>query len=569
MAVSMNAGFMRSDYMISDAALPMRMEELEQLEQTAEFAEILGGFGDVPADDMAQMPTEQPAETVEAVVDVPDHENEFNGMELTKPVLSKSELKALARAVASGEMKLSEIPQELVTDQLLTVIAMMMLGIPEDEIPALSEVSEVVQENVVAAVATPDTDSLNTVTSKVVQEILPELKAADKSDELYQLIAKLAETASDENADENADETVVQTIESMVARMVRTEDAGADTNVEATLEVKQTVDEVIGFAEQTAQPVTENAAPVVADAEKTTADAIVTDHVAANVQAEIGTQAVRATDAPAQHEQRNMSAESGTNASQNMYAAEKTAVSDEFEQIRSIISEVRVTRNEQSAEHKVPEQAFVSQEVVTGENAKSRVVVKSDELMMLKNAAKPAAEIRMDAPTADTDSAQVMRDAAVTLQPMGEQLPVVFTRTDGTEVLVQPEEVLKQVTESIVQQSTTAEGDTEYSITLTPEDLGSITVKLTKAVDGSLSVSIMADNAKTQRIIEENGYAIQNSLKQNGIELESWQTVNESNHEARAEDYSNSSRNPYYHAEENTDSEDEEDTSFAELISAM
>ncbi len=565
MAVSMNAGFMRSDYMISDAALPMRMEELEQLEQTAEFAEILGGFGDVPADDMAQMPTEQPAETVEAVADVPDHENELNGMELTKSALSKSELKALARAVASGEVKLSEIPQELVSDVLLTVIAMMMLGIPEDEIPALSKVSEVVQENVVAAIATPDTDQLNTATAKVVQDVNPEFKTADKSDELYQLIAKLAETTSDENADE----TVVQTIESMVARMVMTEDADGDTNVEATLEVKQTVDEVIEFAEQTAQPVTENAAPVVADAEKTTADAIVTDHVAANVQAEIGTQAVRATDAPAQHEQRNMSAEGGTNASQNTYAAEKTAVSDEFEQIRSIISEVRVTRNEQSAEHKVPEQTFVSQEVVTGENAKSRVVVKSDELMMLKNAAKPAAEIRMDGPVADTDSTQVMQDAAVTLQPMSEQLPVVFTRTDGTEVIVQPEEVLKQVTESIVQQSTTAEGDTEYSITLTPEDLGSITVKLTKAVDGSLSVSIMADNAKTQRIIEENGYAIQNNLKQNGIELESWQTVNESNHEARAEDYSNSSRNPYYHAEENTDSEDEEDTSFAELISAM
>lgn len=556
MAVSMNAGFMRSDYMISDAALPMRMEELEQLEQTAEFAEILGGFGDVPADDMAQMPTEQPAETVEAVADVPDHEDELNGMELTKPALSKSELKALARAVASGEMKLSEIPQELVSDELLTVIAMMMLGIPEDEIPALSESPEAVLKNEVTAVIAPDADSLNTVTAKVAQEVMPELKTADKSDELYQLIAKLAETATDETADK----TVVQTIESMVAQMVRTEDAGADTNVEAMVEIKQTVDEVIKFAEQTAQPVTENAATITADTEKTTAEAIVTDHAAANVQAEIGTQAVRATDATTSHEQRNMSAESGTNASQNTYAAEKTAASDEFEQLRSIISEVRVTKGEQSAESKVPEQTFVSQEMVTGENAKSRVVVKSDELMMLKNAAKPVNE---------TVHAANEAELAANTAAISEQLPVVFARTDGTEVLVKPQEIVQQVTENIVQQATTAEGDTEYSITLTPEDLGSITVKLTKAVDGSLSVSIMADNAKTQRIIEENGYAIQNNLKQNGIELESWQTVNESNHEARAEDYSNSSRNPYYHAEENTDSEDEEDTSFAELISAM
>lgn len=556
MAVSMNAGFMRSDYMISDAALPMRMEELEQLEQTAEFAEILGGFGDVPADDMAQMPTEQPAETVEAVADVPDHEDELNGMELTKPALSKSELKALARAVASGEMKLSEIPQELVSDELLTVIAMMMLGIPEDEIPALSEPPEAVLKNEVTAVIAPDADSLNTVTAKVAQEVMPELKTADKSDELYQLIVKLAETASDENADE----TVVQTIESMVVQMVGTEDAGADTNVEAMVEIKQTVDEVIEFAEQTAQPVAETTASVAAKAEETTAEAIVTNHAAANVQAEIGTQAVRATDATTSHEQRNMSAESGTNASQNTYVAEKTAASDEFEQLRSIISEVRVTKGEQSAESKVPEQTFVSQEMVTGENAKSRVVVKSDELMMLKNAAKPVNE---------TVHAANGAELAASTAAISEQLPVVFARTDGTEVLVKPQEIVQQVTENIVQQATTSEGDTEYSITLSPEDLGSITVKLTKAVDGSLSVSIMADNAKTQRIIEENGYAIQNNLKQNGIELESWQTVNESNHEARAEDYSNSSRNPYYHAEENTDSEDEEDTSFAELISAM
>ena len=555
MAVSMNAGFMRSDYMISDAALPMRMEELEQLEQTAEFAEILGGFGDVPADDMAQMPTEQPAETVEAVADVPDHENELNGMELTKPALSKSELKVLARAVASGEMKLSEIPQELVTDELLTVIAMMMLGIPEDEILALSESTEVVQENVVSAVATPDTDSLNTATAKVIQDVI---KTADKSDELYQLIAKLTETASDENADE----TFVQTIESMVAQIVKTEDAEADINVDT--KQLQAVNEVIEFAEQTAHPVAENAVHVKADAENATTDSIVTDHAAATVQAEFGTNAVRATDTPTQDEQRNMSAENGTNATQNMYAAEKTAASDEFEQIRSIISEVRVTKGEQSAENKAPEQTFVSQEIVTGENAKSRVVVKSDELMMLKNAAKSTDD------TAHTvNDAELVANTAAMPQAISEQLSVVFTRTDGTEVLVKPQEIVQQVTENIIQQATTAEGDTEYSITLTPEDLGSITVKLTKAVDGSLSVSIMADNAKTQRIIEENGYAIQNNLKQNGIELESWQTVNESNHEARAEDYSNSSRNPYYHAEENDDSEDEEDTSFAELISAM
>ena len=59
MAVSMNTGgYMRSDFMISDAAIPMRLEELEA-EQSEKFAQLLGSFGtsegtqDIPNGDTA------------------------------------------------------------------------------------------------------------------------------------------------------------------------------------------------------------------------------------------------------------------------------------------------------------------------------------------------------------------------------------------------------------------------------------------------------------------------------------------------------------------------------------
>jgi len=135
MAVSMNSGFMRSDFMISDAALPMRMEELEQLEQTQKFAELLGGIGN---------DAKQSADTAEAApvteVTAPDAEPSVNEADAKVTVIvPKSELKKLAQAVIKGEIKLDELPEELVSDVLLMAIAMIMLGVPEDDIAALKE----------------------------------------------------------------------------------------------------------------------------------------------------------------------------------------------------------------------------------------------------------------------------------------------------------------------------------------------------------------------------------------------------------------------------------------------
>ena len=82
-------------------------------------------------------------------------------------------------------------------------------------------------------------------------------------------------------------------------------------------------------------------------------------------------------------------------------------------------------------------------------------------------------------------------------------------------------------------------------------------------------VSIAAENSRTLRIIEENGAHIQDSLKQNGVQLENWQTVSESQQEMHAEDYRGSSRNPYRESEDDKQEEDSGDKSFAELIASM
>ncbi len=504
MAVSMNAGFMRSDYMISDAALPMRIEELEQLEQTAKFSEILGEIGNATAKaDKAMTAEENPVST------------EITADGESAPMLSKAELKALAKAVVRGEMKLEDIPEELVTDVLLTVIAMMMLGVPEDEIPALEEYSEEVQpvqldvETAEAFINVVKEHENAEVTVDIAKELVQQTEQLDIPEEMKQEFAKQVEV-------------VVYTMNEAAASTAAPEMTSEFTR-EADTQTAELPAEVEAVAAVTEQAVTQSAPTQ--------------QHSDSNAQSNAQQPDVQAA-----------------RVAQTADPAEQTKLDEEFQQLKKVITDYTVKKSEPE------QQSYNTQQTAVVESpAKNRLVSKSDELMMLKNAAKPVAE-------ADATA----QPAEMSQTTMTTQLPVVFTRTDGTEIEVRPDEIIQQVTANIIEQAAeNADGDTEYSVTLNPEDLGSITVKLTKTVEGSLSVSIMAENARTQRIIDQNSAAIQQGLRQNGIELESWQTVTESQHENRAEDYNGSSRNPYYSAEENSENADEEDNSFAELISAM
>ena len=524
MAVSMNSGFMRSDYMISDAALPLRMEELEieQLDSEARFSDILGEIGNAPAEKAEITVTEDAGkapETIAAEVIKAEPENDT-------PALNDSELKSLARSVVQGKIKLDEIPEEYVTDVLLMVIAMMMLGVSEDEIP----VSELTSNGTAEPVQ---------VDIRTAEDILG--KVRENNTDITELLQIVSETAGVE-----IPEDMKQELGREIAKITPAEELSTA---------------------QTQVPVVNNV--------------VTADEMA---QAEISPTAVEAVtaetaaDAPVQ-EQQNIPAQ----AAEQAVPAEQTKLTEEFEQLRRLITEYTVKKSEPE---QPAQQSYTAQAMGTENTAKSRVVSKSEELELLKTAVKPA-EPELNVPVEGKQEAQPQmnngshsetENGADTQQlpmeqmpqSMAADIPVVFVRDDGTQVEVRPTEIVKQITESIVEQTTTSDGDTEYSVTLTPEDLGSITVKLTKTVDGAMTVSITAENARTQRLIEQHGAAIQENLKQSGIELENWQTVNQSEQQYRAQDYNGSSGNPYYRddSEEQND-DDADDTSFAELISAM
>lgn len=154
--------------------------------------------------------------------------------------------------------------------------------------------------------------------------------------------------------------------------------------------------------------------------------------------------------------------------------------------------------------------------------------------------------------------------AALTAQ----EAPVVFRTADGAEFEVQPSEVVSQAMKIVEQAVQDTAERTEYSLVLNPGELGRITVRMIKAADGAVSVTIAAENSHTQRILEENSSLMQSNLRNSGIQLESWQTVSESQQETLAQDYNGSSKNPYYREEQKPE-ETEPEESFAEIIAAM
>ena len=82
-------------------------------------------------------------------------------------------------------------------------------------------------------------------------------------------------------------------------------------------------------------------------------------------------------------------------------------------------------------------------------------------------------------------------------------------------------------------------------------------------------MTIAAQNSKTRELLEQNGALMQENLRANGMRLESWQTVNESQQETYAQDYNGSSKNPYYRNENPQPEDGAEDGSFAEIMASM
>lgn len=547
MAIAFSAGgYTRSDFMISDAAMPIRLEEeLEQLEQTARFSEVLSGIGG--AKKSAPEPVKEASADSTAVKETPAAD--------VPAALSSAQIRKLAREIVSGKKKLEDVPKDQITVELLLEIAKLMAAPPveeEEEEDKLFRIHDEDETEVNVTVSGQLAAVLALQQSAVPDELteeLGELLAAVKAAAEIESVPAVQDTAPEMEfvpaAEESAQPVIPEEAPEQAAPAVIPQEADEPAENAAASELVMTVkaesEPISDELPKSVRLYTEQPAETIAQT---------TEAVTAPQNAEMKQQA----------ENGGQQSELPFGQSGSTSAMTEGVDSTAFEELRTAEPrmEVREVRAEQRGEvteseaqtEDIPEAAEQRPQMFRSE----RVVSKSDELQMIRSSSKPA-ESEQPVPTViQTDMAD---------------RPVILTRANGETVTVRPSEVLEQAAAKLIEMAQEmTETEIRYSITLEPADFGKITVRMTKAADGAVSVSIAAENAHTQRILEENGAVLQANLKNSGIRLESWQTVNESQQDAHAEDYRGSSKNPYF-AEEGENSEDADDSSFAELIASM
>lgn len=520
------SGYTRSDFMISDAAIPARVEEAAKADQKEQFSKVLSGIGSSRnASNASNASNTSGAGSANNAVSEKETPASYEKFEMLRSELTKSDgsldLRKVVAAIADGKLTFADIPQEYITKALL------------------AELINTV-ENVDNAKSDKDGDS-EQINDPAVQQVMTELAAmmnqtaipddiSDLSDEISALTTRI--TGADEVQTEqpavqqNVPEQAVQTVQNQAAEQAEATGEAVEFTVKPETEQKSQAE---AKPVQEVQPEAKQAA--VTEAAVQTAE-------------NTGAQSEAQTDAGQSGQQ------DGAAQVQTAQAGQTEQAPQEDVKFRSDVRSVEVRTAEKPQEAPQQEQTQVFADHTA---QRSRVVFKSDELEAIKSGGEKTG------------------DAAQT-QPQGipAESPVVFTRQDGAEITVKPSEVAQQVSGKITERAADLkEGDVEYSITLDPEDLGRITVRMTKTADGAVSVSIAAENSKTMKIIEDNGSAIQDTLRQNGVQLENWQTVSESRQEPQAQDYQGSSKNPYRENENHRQDDDRDGESFAEIIASM
>ncbi len=636
MAVTMSAGgYMRSDFMISDAALPIRIEELQQ-EQATEFAKILDSFDNAAAvSETAGAGATDSVQSETMTVSRMEDSSPLKPLKMgevrledcdeqTRKALLAASLpddpRALMRMVLRGDIKLSDIPEDKLSPAFLMLLAFIMRTNPEllegkeSDKTGEEDGEKTVRESdfdydklldemlcnqdqlmaqllIVPVDKTDEMGSITTDAKKMIEEIIsvnesePALMSWSKhiNTEVEELLTReneenvdkallerlLGENAADSGLIHTAGLTNVEKAE-LTAAAPQPEVGDKDPAAAEIPAVPKTSAEV-----QSADVQTANVHEIVNTAAENGAAGISvnmmnkqTDSVSGKIPVtkelayEDAQQFVISAAAPAANTE-GMEHESGTSGNGQMLSdkempfVRQTADTANIADVKAAAFEVKQDPagvTEQTGKPigtEKPAQADVKTLV------QSRVKSATEELELLKGAKSK---------NAAADGTELLRH---TENPLISDEPIVFLR-DGGRVEVRPSEILSQAAEKLIETARDMpKGETEYSLELNPEELGKITVKMTKAADGAVTVTIAAENARTRRVLEENSGVMQDNLRNNGVRLESWQTVGESARDNRAQDYNGSAKNPYHHENSHKNGNEENDSTFAELIASM
>lgn len=196
-----------------------------------------------------------------------------------------------------------------------------------------------------------------------------------------------------------------------------------------------------------------------------------------------------------------------------------------------------------------------------------------DELARLFGIKKK--ENRPELPEEEEEKAETVRPAKY--NETAERVPVEDISAVTSKVTDVPIAKVFEPTESGVKQIVTQivseifnnlpeeGGETVLTMTLNPETLGRISVKLVENA-GKISVIITAESKETALILASRAESVQESMRDSGTHLEKYQVVYGAEQDGRAEqqNYDGSSKNPYVREVEEHD--DENEGQFAEIL---
>ena len=139
----------------------------------------------------------------------------------------------------------------------------------------------------------------------------------------------------------------------------------------------------------------------------------------------------------------------------------------------------------------------------------------------------------------------------------------VLTRSFGLEGS-SAQQIVTQIASEIFNQLPESGGNTTFVMTLNPETLGRVTVKLVEEA-GKLSVTVTAHSRQTAELLSARLENLQTAMKENGTQLEKYQVVYapEKDEGSGQQNYEGSSKNPYIRQD---DEEGVGGDEFAELL---
>lgn len=521
----------RSDFMISDAAMPQRVGAQIDKEQLSQFAQLLKDSSSVTFTESEMPDSVKRLGASEGVVLSPIEAQEVTG---DKTLIIPDNDLELARMILSGAIDIKDIPAERITVQLLRALAI------------VKKMMEQAEENETSKPKEEDADFFDPNREEASKNELD----ATALDQLLAILYRFIDAYTDTRYDDDEKKEVIGGIEELIAEFPELAD------------ISDKLDEMKQFEQKTDAPVD----PIMAHIAKMSVEqAEETEHpVNTDTFVKNGELPPEARTVDGAESETEFGAEMAKAiGEENLKLLDEAAENGELGNV-----EVK-----QTAKSEVPEEAKeipaenVPEAPVKADEAADRAKAISEELEMLRSArlnknAKPVEE-----PVTEEKQTAVPIKAADALEA---QTPLVFTRRDGTEITVRPADIVDQAAKLIETAISENREQTEYSLVLNPEEMGKITVKMTKAADGAISVTIAAENARTQRILDQNSDLMQSNMRDNGVRLESWQVVRESQQETLAQDYNGSSKNPYYrHDDPKQDDDSDDQKSFADIIAAM